>query len=441
MLIELQKFIVKNNLFTEKNRILLALSGGIDSMVLLHMLKSLGYNISAAHCNFCLRGNESNDDEKFVKEICLKWNIKLFVKKTNTLAYAEKHRCSTQEAAREIRYTWFNKLANKNKFDFIVTAHNANDTIETFLINLIRGSGTKGLSGIPLKNNNIVRPLLFAKRIKIESYAQKNKIPYRNDSSNASLKYVRNKIRLNIIPELKKINPGFEDVVLKEIELMQQTNLFIEKYIQQEFKNLCKLEKNTLKIDIDFLKKMHSPELIIYNLLYNYSFSPTTISDIFNSLYSQPGKKFYSTTHTLIKDRKYFLLSESKNKTNKEKLITAKTKKISTPISLSFSTIPSPLKYSNNPNIALIDIKKIIFPLKVRKWKKGDYFIPLGMKGKKKLSDFFIDQKISLNKKQETYVIESGGEIVWVIGFRISEKFKLTGNSSDALKIQFENID
>jgi tRNA(Ile)-lysidine synthase len=186
---------------------------------------------------------------------------------------------------------------------------------------------------------------------------------------------------------------------------------------------------------------MHSPELIIYNLLYNYSFSPTTISDIFNSLYSQPGKKFYSTTHTLIKDRKYFLLSESKNKTNKEKLITAKTKKISTPISLSFSTIPSPLKYSNNPNIALIDIKKIIFPLKVRKWKKGDYFIPLGMKGKKKLSDFFIDQKISLNKKQETYVIESGGEIVWVIGFRISEKFKLTGNSSDALKIQFENID
>lgn len=438
MLNEIQKFIAKNNLFTKKNNILLALSGGVDSMVLLHLLKSCGYNISAAHCNFGLRGKESNDDEKFVKEICQQWNIEIYLKRINTNAYAKKHKCSTQEAARNTRYAWFNQLAQNNKFDFIVTAHNANDTIETFLINLIRGSGIKGFSGIPLKNNNIVRPLLFAKRNDIETYAQKHKIPFRNDSSNASLKYTRNKIRLNIIPELKKINHGFEEVILKEIELMQQTNVFIEKYIQHEFKNLCKQEKNTLKINVALLKKTYSPALTLYHLLNKYSFSPNCISDIINSIESQPGKRFYSSTHTLIKDRKYLMLSEIKNEKLQEKIITNRTKKVSSPISLSFSKITKPEKISSNPSIAFLNAEKIEFPIKVRKWKEGDYFIPLGMKGKKKLSDFFIDQKIPLNQKQEIYVLESNGEIAWVIGLRISEKFKITDNSKEVLKIHLK---
>ncbi|NUM49505.1 MAG: tRNA lysidine(34) synthetase TilS [Flavobacteriales bacterium] len=436
MLKETEKYISQNSLFEKKSNILVALSGGIDSMVLLHILKELGYNISAAHCNFKLRNSESDDDEKFVTNICKQWNIALFVKQGDAKIYSQKHKCGIQEAAREVRYAWFNDLSKKKLFDAVAVAHNANDNIETFLINLIRGSGIKGLTGIPIKNQKVVRPLLFAFRNEIEEYAKKNKIPYRTDSSNASLKYTRNKIRLQIIPQLKELNPAFEEVVLREINLMQQADAFIEKHINRKLKTFCIQKNNALKIDIASIKKTQSSQLVLFHLLSKYHFSSSTINDVNEALSSQSGTIFFSPTHELLKDRSSLILTERKQSEKKaEKKISYTPQRISNPLALQFSVHKKPLNISRDSHVAEMDAEKISFPLTVRKWKAGDRFVPLGMKGKKKVSDFLVDYKTPLNEKHSVYVMESGGEIVWLIGYRISEKVKITDQTKNILRV------
>ena len=415
---------------------MVALSGGIDSMVLLHVLKELGYNVSAAHCNFKLRKSESDDDEKFVANICKQWNIVLFVKQADANNYSQKHKCGIQEAAREIRYAWFNDLSKKKLFDAVAVAHNANDNIETFLINLVRGSGIKGLSGMPVKNKKVVRPLLFSFRNEIEEYAKKNKIPYRTDSSNASLKYTRNKIRLQIIPQLKELNPAFEEVVLREINLMQQADAFIEKHINRKLKICCIQKNNALKIDIPSIKKTQSSQLVLFHLLSKYHFSSSTINDVNEALSSQSGKIFFSPTHELLKDRNSLILTERKQSEKKvEKKISHIPQYISSPLPLQFSVHKKPLNISRDSHMAEIDAAKISFPLTIRKWNAGDCFVPLGMKGKKKASDFLVDYKTPLNEKRSVYVMESEGEIVWLIGYRISEKVKVTDQTKKILRV------
>ena len=418
--------IYKNNLFTKKSKILLAVSGGADSIFLLFVLKDLGYDIQIAHCNFNLRDVESDQDEQFVKDIADKYSIRCYVRSFDTLKFAEENKISIQMAARQLRYDWFEELLVENNFSCIATGHHQDDSIETFLINLIRGSGISGLCGIQMINNKIVRPLLSLKRNQIEYFLTKQNIKYRNDSSNSDIKYLRNNIRHQLIPLLKEINPKIQETISNEIGMLNGINNIFKEKVNDIRKSIMIKREELFIIKISDLLNISNLEVILYELL--RPFGSFQVKQIINSLRLQSGKQFFSNTHYILIDRECLIISQKKETNNKEIKIFRTVPEISKPLYMKLSETFD-LSIVNDPLFAKFDLNKLTFPLLLRKWKNGDKFIPLGMNNFKKVSDFFVDEKYTLNEKKEQWILCSKENIIWIVGKRIDDRYKIASNT------------
>ncbi|MEM6515649.1 MAG: tRNA lysidine(34) synthetase TilS [Bacteroidota bacterium] len=432
---------IENNLpFLFNKRLLIAISGGLDSVVLTHLCHSDGLNIALAHCNFNLRGMESDLDEEFVINLADKLNLEVFVQNFSTEDYAEEQKISTQMAARELRYDWFLDLAGTLSFNYILTAHHADDNLETFLINFSRGTGISGLTGIPEVQGNIVRPLLPFSREELENYAQKENIEWREDSSNASEKYLRNNIRHNVIPALKTINPELLSSFKTTIQNLNDTADIVEESLNAVAKRaIVDLDENQIKFKISEFKKVNNPKAYLFEMFKAYGFPEW--DDVLDLLDAQTGKQVFSETHQLLKDREHLILREIQSAETIAITIDSKeslNNKISFPNGhLEF--IEADTLDVSNKNAIHIDKDKLKFPLEIRKWQEGDYFYPFGMNGKKKkISKFLKDEKLSVFEKENVWLLLSQSEIVWVMGLRADEQFKVLPSTDNVLKIIFK---
>ncbi len=420
-------YIRSEKLFGENENILLAISGGLDSMVMLDLFLCIKNNIGIAHCNFNLRRDESDEDANFVRSVAHKYEVPYFEKSFETAKFANKHKLSVQKAARELRYHWFEEIAAQENYNYYATAHHFDDQLETFFINLFRGTGVKGLRGIPPKNGNCIRPLLFATRNEIEEYASKQNVTFREDSSNYSEKYLRNRIRHQILPVLAAVKPDYKTGFKKTFQLLKGTEEFIDGEINNLSKNLFRQEEDQVRIAIGKLKKLPHIHFYLYELLKPFGFNEEVISKIPKALDKTPGKLFISKTHQLLIDREDIIISSVKVVKPESYLIEAGQTEMLYPVKFIFERSPNDENTIINPdpNLAHLDFDKLEFPLKLRKWEEGDYFYPFGMKGRKKVSDYFIDQKFSLFDKQKTWLLVSGNNIAWVAGHRIDNRYKI----------------
>ncbi len=427
-----KRYIEEHSLISPKSRILLAVSGGVDSMVMLHLFQSCGYSFAVAHCNFNLRGAESDADEALVRKTCKTLGVELFVKQFQTVNYAADNSISIQVAARDLRYQWFANLCNEKGFASVAIAHNKNDVAETVLLNLARGTGLKGLTGIKSSTNGVIRPLLFAFRCEIDAYAKENEIQYRVDSSNAQTKYARNRIRHNVLPELETINAGAIDNIYSTSLYLSDTWQAIEA-MNAEFRPKVRSEvANEIHYSIAELISYPFRQLFLIEELVGFGFTPATIIEIEKSLHAQPGKIFYSPSHHLVRDREMLIVSYADiSEEVKEFKIEKGVAQITKPIALAFSVVDNDSGFTipKSANVAALDYDKLEFPLVLRLSREGDWFIPFGMKGRKKISDFLVDQKVPLHRKESINVLESNGEIVWVVGYRIDNRYRLEANS------------
>ena len=427
MIKQLREYIISNNLFELKDKLLVAVSGGIDSMFLLYALIQLDYKIEVIHCNFCLRGDESDKDADFIQKFSEDYNIKSHIRKFDTLRFAKEKKISIQMAARDLRYIYFEEIRLLSGCNYVAIAHNSDDDVETFFINLIRGSGIKGLSGIRNKIEKIVRPILSFSRNEISDYVTSNKIPYREDSSNLSSHYIRNNFRNNIFPLLSDINPSFKKTVLNQISIIDQFYQMNSLIIDKDLKKMKSKLTDGFKIKLFDILSKKSPKLYIYELFVYYGFKD------FDSIYlaiksGESGKFFLSDNFRLLIDREYIYLKENSFFDNHIYNIDQNSKEIDNPIKLNF-LISYKINLLKTSKKAFLDFDKLTFPLRLRKWQNGDFFYPLGMKSKKKLSDFFIDQKLSLFKKDDIWLLCTNNDIVWVVGYRIDDRYKVTDNT------------
>ena len=422
---KVQQFITEKSLFVREDKLILGISGGADSVCLMHVFLELGYSFELAHCNFNLRGEESDADEYFVKDLAKEHQLKIHVKQFDTLVYAAENKISTQMAARDLRYAWFEKLRIKSSAKYLAIAHHANDDVETFFINLVRGSGLKGFLGIKEKNNAIVRPLLSVSRLEIEQYLKDRGLVFREDSSNASVKYLRNKIRHELIPLLAQMNPSIQQTVKDEMRILDGVAQIYASKVEEVRKDLTQEKNGIVQLEISALLALNPLHSYLYELLSAYGFY--AVEAISKALQGQSGKQFFSSTHQLVVDRENIFISLL-NKENEVFEITEKTISLVYPLEINFKVMADKTIIYDN-NIAQLDVEKLKFPLTLRKWKEGDKFMPLGMKKFKKLSDFFIDSKFSIIDKQEQWLLCSGVDIVWVLGCRIDERYKLESNT------------
>jgi len=415
-------------------RFLLAVSGGIDSSVMTHLFYTNNLHFDIAHCNFHLRGEDSNLDMNFVQNTLIQsiengyYRIpKIIIKEFDTFKLQKKSGSSIEMIARELRYNWFNELAPD--YDYICTAHHINDNVETLLLNLVRGTGYKGLNGIPERNQLFIRPLLDFTSEQINQYASENNIPFRVDLSNLSNDYQRNKIRNNVIPVLQEINPGLLQTITRDIKLFNKQYQFYNHQINQIKAKLLIKERNLFKINIADLLKELTPELILYEILDDFQFNYSTTIQIFKRIMGESGKQFFSDQFFLVKDREFLIIYP------REALPNDLIIRISEPgdfekIGFEYCEIPnsSSFLFENNPLIAYFDADSVKFPLIIRTWKKGDYFYPFGLKGKKKLSDLFTDLKLNLIQKKQVKILceeSDSNPILWVIGFRTDDRYKV----------------
>ena len=421
MIKTIQQYIINKKLFSKENNLLLAISGGADSVCLFFALKELGYNVELAHCNFKLRGKESDEDEYFVRELANKYGVKYHVNSFETQKYASEQKISIQMAARDLRYKWFDELLAVNNLDFVITAHHKDDNVETFFINLIRGTGVNGLCGIKAKNKKIIRPLLEISRQEIESYLTKNKIKYRNDSSNSEVKYLRNKIRHQLMPLLKEMNPNIEQIITNEIFVLDGVSKVFQEQMTAIKERLLVQKEGIYKLNISELIELQHLEVILFEILKPFGFSE--VDQIIKAINSQSGKQFFSDTYQLIIDREQIIISALENHQEDIEIREIEIE-IKNPLTMKFA---GSLDFSlnKNPNVAKLDFDKLSFPLKLRKWQNGDKFRPLGMRNFKKVSDFFIDEKYSILAKQKQWLLCSEDDIVWIVGNRIDDRYKI----------------
>ncbi|WP_378176506.1 tRNA lysidine(34) synthetase TilS [Aquimarina sp. SS2-1] len=420
--------------FLKEKRVLIACSGGLDSTVLTYLCHSLNLEIGMAHCNFKLRDKESEEDKKFVSEMADTFEVPFLVTNFETEQYAKEQKLSIQMAARELRYHWFREIVVEYQYDYVLTAHHKDDNLETFLINLSRGTGIEGLTGIPEINDIYVRPLLPFSRNQILEFAKKNDILWREDSSNQSTKYLRNRIRHKVIPELLAINPNFLQNFDTTVGHLKQTNVFVKNQVGSIRKNIFEYaDPDIIKIPIHKLQQYDDPKTYLYFLLKDFGF--TAWDDILEILSAQSGKQIFSPSHRLVKNREYLLLCPIKED------VSDRIYKI--PEEEHMIIIPSGMiKLKEVTQLSETDLKtiyldkeKLKYPLVVRKWKEGDYFYPLGMKGKKKLSKYFKDEKLSLLAKERVWLLCSDHEIVWIINYRADNRFKISPETKKILKV------
>ncbi|WP_308993764.1 tRNA lysidine(34) synthetase TilS [Mariniflexile litorale] len=423
--------------FLKNSKLLIAISGGIDSVVLTHLCYKIGLNMALAHCNFNLRGKESDADEDFVLQLAEDLGLEVFIESFDTKAYAETNKRSIQMAARELRYKWFKILAEQLQFDYVLTAHHADDNLETFLINFIRGTGLDGLTGIPEVNDVFVRPLLPFSRETIEAYVKDNKIQWVEDSGNKTTKYVRNKLRHDVIPVLKEINPSLLESFQKTMSHLQGASDIVDDSIEALFKNgIMKLTPTGFKMQISEIQKFYNPKAYLYRFLNIYGF--TEWDDVVNLLQAQSGKQVHSSTHRLIKDRDFLLLSEIAVDESQSITILETDKQIEIPLGMLFFDEADGI-LDTHKNTIYIDKTTIMFPLILRKWGEGDVFYPLGMEGKKKkVSKYLKDEKQSVLDKENIWVLCSGDAIIWVVGMRGDHRFRVTDKTKHILKVELK---
>ena len=436
MLQKFQSHIFQNFPFLSGKKLLLATSGGLDSMVMVDLFRKLSFEIAIAHCNFQLRGVESFEDQNFVQHYAEANEIKLFVTQFDTEAFAKDYKLSTQVAARELRYNWFHELLETENFDYVLTAHHADDNLETFLINLVRGTGLDGLTGIPAQNENVIRPLLLFSRQEIEQYAKENNIDWREDSSNASDKYLRNKIRHNLVPILKELNTDFLSSFHKTQLYLQESKTMVEDASIMVYQQVAKESGKDIHFDLNKLQQLPNYKSYLYQWLREFGF--LAWEDIYDLVESQSGKQVFSNEFRLLKNRDFLILSPINIEDKKEEYYIFKDQKeIDSPLNLSFSKVAD-IGIGSNRAI-FVDEDKLHFPLVLRRWNEGDSFQPFGMEGKsKKVSKIFKDEKLSLIDKENTWLLCSDDTIVWIIGIRQDERFKIEKTTKNRIQIQWQ---
>lgn len=439
MIVRFRKYIKENKLFDPSDKIVLSVSGGIDSMVMLFLFNKMGVNIAVAHCNFGLRGDDSNKDETLVQEYAEGMKVPFYVKRFNTRQFATENKMSIQMAARKLRIDWCESLLVELKFNYYATAHHLNDQTETFFINLFRGTGLSGIHGILPKRENLLHPMMFAWKNEIIRFARIKRIPYRLDKSNLTTDYERNAFRHKVIPVLKEINAGFEKTLSESISHFRQAEILYQQRIEEGLKSIVHADKSQLMVNIAKLLQLDQSLTYLFELLSKLNFNRKTISNIHDELKSQSGKQFQSPSHQLIIDRNFIIIRERTNKNLPDVIeINIENGEVREPVHLVFQQLNASPEISckQGSDISMFDYDKLEFPLRIRKWRKGDYFYPLGMGNRKLLSDFFIDKKLSLFDKERVWLLLSGSDIIWVIGHRIDDRYKITSQTQKILKIE-----
>lgn len=420
------------------HRVLLAVSGGLDSMVMLDLFSRAGYAVHVAHCNFQLRGQEADADEQFVKEVCEKAGVPFVSRRFETQAYAEGNKVSIQVAARELRYAWFAGLLDDLNLDCLATAHHVNDSIETVLLKWVHGGSLESFAGIPVKNDRIIRPLLFATRDQLENYARERSLSWRDDSSNASDDYQRNFIRHQIIPRLKEINPSLEATFLHgKIKIESELAFLHGQYAKWKSDHVQRIGSQLQIAKEAFASVKDAGPALLWHVMREYGFNIDQCHNMLRALQSQPGKKFIGNSHLVTIDRNHIILSPYDEVSEAVEIRAGETDVVRGSWELSVRT-PESVGIAANPMTAVLDAAKITFPITWRSWQPGDYFYPLGMDNRKKLSDFLIDKKIPLADKHGVTVLESAGEIIWVVGLRIDNRYKITSQTQQALSFSVQ---
>lgn len=465
-------FIKANDLFHRKDKLLLAVSGGVDSVVLCELCRQPGYDFIIAHCNFQLRGEESERDEQFVRNLATKYNATILVKRFDTAKYAEEKKVSIQVAARELRYEWFGEIVGgwsladdrwpvavgrrtnyeqRSTPSYILTAHHLDDNIETSLMNFFKGTGIAGLRGMLPKKGKIIRPLLFARKEELLSFAKENNLAWVEDSSNALDKYSRNHFRNQVIPLIEKIYPEAENNLADNLQRFRDTEILYRQAIEEHKKGLLERKGNEVHIPVLKLKRSIPLHSIVYEIIKEYQFTPPQTKDVIHLLDADPGKYVQSVSHRIIKNRKWLIISPLSTEAAETILIekgegNVQCSMFNVQLSLEQTTnLPAPKesyvtgRQATN-SFAELDAKNITYPLLLRRWKQGDYFYPLGMRKKKKLSRFFIDVKLSKTDKEKAWVLESDKRILWVVGYRIDDRFKITPGTKNILKVVISSL-
>lgn len=435
-----EKYVERHELFSHDDKILLAVSGGVDSMVLLSVFVRLGYNVEVAHCNFGLRGKESDEDTEMVVSECKKMGIICHTKRFDTEAEMARTGDSMEMTARRLRYEWFNELCREKDFAVIAVAHHANDSIETFFINLLRGTGLRGLTGINRQYGRVVRPLLYATRKNILEYAVQNKIPYREDSSNRSTKYLRNKIRLGLLPLLREINPKFTALMRGNLYRLNDAQLFIDAAIDRIRESALHSHDGIDTIDVAAIDPIYPRDFVIYELLNSsYGFKGDVVEELNKALKrGVTDRRFYSRDYVAYLDRGNIMVTRIQDEDDCEVVVERDDMRSycgNAVLYYEHTDIDNVSEYHLPNDVALIDEGKLQYPLRLRRWRDGDTFIPFGMAGRKKVGDYLTDQKVPIVERKRQFVLVSGEDIVWVVGRRTDDRFRIGNNTEDILKV------
>jgi tRNA(Ile)-lysidine synthase len=432
-------YIKKENLFQSTDKLLLAVSGGVDSVVLCALCKQAGYNFSIAHCNFKLRGEASDRDEQFVQGLAEKYGVSFYSTSFNTEVIAAETKKSIEETARNLRYQWFETLRSENNYNHIITAHHADDNIETVVMHFFRGTGIKGLRGILPKQNKIIRPLLFARRADLEAFVSTNQLAFVTDHTNAENDYTRNYFRNTLLPLVSQSFPEVKENILKNIQRFTETEILYRQSVDLHLKKLLEQKGNEVHIPVLKLLKTIPLATIVYEIIKAFGFTAHQTEEVVGLLKSETGKYVESASHRIIKNRNWLIIAPVVIMEAQHILIENTVKRIvfaGGEIAIE-KIATDKVNLNSSPSIAMLDAGEISFPLLLRKWKQGDYFYPLGMQKKKKVNRFLTDQKLSLTQKENTWVIEMNKKIIWVAGLRIDDRFKTTPQTRQVLKLEF----
>lgn len=437
---KVQTYILKNRLLEPGKPVIVGMSGGADSVAMLHVLLSLGYKCIVAHCNFHLRSNESDRDEQFVRDRVKAFNIDGYFIDFETAEYAEKQKISIEMAARELRYNWFYNLLETLDAQAIAIAHHADDSIETLLMNLVRGTGLKGLTGISPRNNKVIRPLLCVSRLEIESYLIENQLSFVEDSSNSSLNYQRNRFRHQVLPLLEEINPSVRQTLYHSLHHFEGNFAVYQQALKRIENEIVVHESDSFKIDIELLNKQIHIPTILFELLYPFGFGNSIVEQLTEQLNGTPGKLFYSDTHRLLKDRKYLIIQEISSFSKDKFLITENDSFLKQPFHFIIRKKKKTVDFALSKSVTKIqvDASKIKFPLLLRTWETGDSFYPFGMNHRKKISDYFVDNKYNMFEKEQIWLLVSGNDIVWIVGKRLDNRFRITEDTTDLLEFEID---